>query len=405
MEIDANLQMDRNVKGHIHTILSPKWLHEGRIRPPDWGFEIVSVTPETSDAISTAAASLTGAEVQGHDQLIRRLADFLLAGGSQMAPNELALAETALVDLLPFADAEFKRRLAERITPLESAPSALLAALLAEPFEICEPILAEGLCLTNCDLVRVADEADEEHRLCIAGRLELSRVVCDALVTRGEPAVLASLLTNKGATLSTHALEALVRRSSAKPEFIRLLLQRGELTPWLAHLMFFWADGEERALILKRFPVDRRSVSEALADAVEIGDLLQLGDPALHETYRLLRRAERISEGAQLRLMAGVAEEAAQGALATSAGISSTTAAWIIGDPGGEPLAVAGKAMGLSREAFQQVALALSTARPGGAFSENEMERTIGLFDSVTMDRADSILHFWDRIVASETFA
>ncbi len=369
------------------------------------GILTVSATPKPSDALGAAAASLLGAEAQGHDQLIRRLADFLLAGGSQMAPNELALAETALIDLLPFADVEFKRRLAERVSPLESAPNALLSALLAEPFEVCEPILAEGHCLTNCDLVRVAEEADERHRLCIAARLELSRVVCDALVTRGEPEVLACLMANKGAMLSTHALEAMVRRSSAKPEFIRPLLQRHELTPWLAHLMFFWADGEERTLILKRFPVDRRGISEALADSVDIADLLQSSDPALHETYRLLRRAQRISEGAQLRLISGVAEEAAQGALATSAGISSTTAAWIIGDPGGEPLAIAGKAMGLSRDAFQQVAMALSTARPGGALSENEMERTIALFDSVTMDRADSILHFWDRIVASETFA
>ncbi|WOF73311.1 DUF2336 domain-containing protein [Parvibaculaceae bacterium PLY_AMNH_Bact1] len=365
----------------------------------------MSATPKPSDALGAAAASLMGAEAQGHDQLIRRLADFLLAGGSQMAPNELALAETALIDLLPFADVEFKRRLAERVSPLESAPNALLSALLAEPFEVCEPILAEGLCLTNCDLVRVAEEADIEHRLCIARRLELSRVVCDALVTRGEPEVLSCLIANKGAMLSIRTLEAMVRRSSAKPELIRPLLQRYELTPMLAHLMFFWSDGEERALILKRFPVDRRSIVEALADAVDIADLLQSSDPALHETYRLLRRAERISEGAQLRLIAGVAEEAAQGALATSAGISSTTAAWIIGDPGGEPLAIAGKAMGLSREAFQQVAMALSTARPGGALSENEMERTIALFDSVTMDRADSILHFWDRIIASETFA
>jgi len=365
----------------------------------------VSATPETSDVFEAAAASPMGAEPQGHDQLIRRLADFLLAGGSQLAPNELALAETALVDLLPFTGAEFKRRLAERISPLETAPSALLSALLAEPFKVCEPILAEGLCLTNCDLVRVAEETEERHRLCIADRLELSRVVCDALVTRGEPEVLSRLIANKGAMLSTRALEIMVRRSSAKPEFIRPLLQRHELTPWLAHLMFFWADGEERALILRRFPVDRRGVSEALADAVDVADLLQSSDPALHETYRLLRRAERISEGALLRLMSGVADESAQGALATSAGISSTTAAWILGDPGGEPLAVAGKAMGLSRDGFQQVALALSAARPGGALSENEMERTIALFDSVTMDRADSILHFWDRIVASETFA
>ncbi len=365
----------------------------------------MSAAPEENDDIAVTAAALIGSSGQGHDLLTRRLADLVLTGTGQMTPNELALAETALIDLLPFTDLNLKRRLAARIAPLEAAPSALLDALLAEPFEICEPILSEGVCVTNCDLVRVAEEGEEQHRLCIASRLELSRVVCDALAARGEAQVLERLVANTGASLSVHTLEAIVRRSSAKPEFIKPLLQRRELTPWLAHLMFFWADGEERALILKRFAVDRRGISEALADAVDVAELLHDGDPALHETYRLLSPAERMSEGAQLRLIAGVAEETAQGALAMSAGISPTTAAWIIGDPGGEPLAVAGKAMGLSREAFQQVATALSSARPGGALSENEMERTIALFDSVTMDRADSILHFWDRIVASETSA
>jgi uncharacterized protein (DUF2336 family) len=350
-----------------------------------------------------AADFLGSSDRQGHDLLARRLADLLLTGSSQLAPNELALAETALVDLLPFMDATLKRRIAERLSPLEVAPNALLNGLLAEAFEICEPLLSDGLCLTNCDLVRIADAGEEEHRLCLSGRLELSRVVCDALSSRGEAAVLARLIANAGANLSPQALEQMVRRSSAKPELIKPLLQRRELTPWLAHLMFFWSDGEERSIILKRFPIDRRGIAEALSDAIDLGTLLQQGTPALHETYRLLRPAERMSESAQQRLMDGVADASAQGALAMSAGISPTTAAWIISDLGGEPLAVAGKAMGLSRDAFQQVAMSLSAVRPGGSLSENEMERTIGLFDSVTMDRADSILHFWDRIIASET--
>ncbi len=369
------------------------------------GIYTVSINTQALEGELTAADILGSPDMQGHDLLARRLADLLLTGSSQLAPNELALAETALVDLLPFMDATLKRRIAERLSPLEIAPNALLEGLLGEAFEICEPILSEGLCLTNCDLVRIADVGGEEHRLCLASRLELSRVVCDALSSRGEATVLARLIANTGANLSPHALEQMVPRSSAKPELIKPLLQRRELTPWLAHLMFFWSDGEERSIILKRFPIDRRGIVEALSDGVDLSVLLQQGNTTLHETYRLLRPAERMSESAQQRLINGVADESAQGALAMSAGISPTTAAWIISDLGGEPLAVAGKAMGLSRDAFQQVAMSLSAVRPCGALSENEMERTIGLFDSVTMDRPDSILHFWDRIISSETIA
>lgn len=335
--------------------------------------------------------------------LARRLCDVLLTGMGQMAPNELALAETALIDLLPFLPDEMKKRFATRLAPLEIAPNALLSALLDEPFSVSSPLLLEGQCLTNCDLVRIAEHGELAHRLALAARPDLSRVVCEALSGKGELAVLQALLANSSAVFSHQTLEEIVRRSSADPELIAGLLRRHDLTPWLAHLLFWWADGEERNTILKRFPIDRRALVDALSDAIDFDNLLEMQSGALCATYRLLRPAERLSASELDVVMSSINAETAQYVLAEAAQISLTAAAWVIADEGGEPLAMLGKALGLSREDYRTLATLLSSARLSGAYSENEMERSVALFDSVTMDRADSILHFWDRVISSET--
>ncbi len=341
-----------------------------------------------------------------YELLARHLSDLLLTGMGSIAPHELALAETALVDLLPFLSEELKRRLAERLVPLEMAPDALLAALLAEPLSVSGPLVSDGLCLTSCDLVHFAETGGLEHRLCVAQRRDLSRVVCDALTVKGEIEVLRALVGNTTASLSDRAIEMIARRSSAEPDLIMMLLNRRELTPWFAHLMFWWADGEERSAILKRFPIDRRAVVEALDDLFDLESLMETESVALHSTYRLLRPARRLENEALQALIAGVdvrSTQSATSAMAAAADISPKTASWVISDEGGEPLAVLGKALGLSRSDFRDVASRLGAARLSGAYTENEMERAVALFDSVTMDRADSILHFWDRIVCAET--
>lgn len=342
----------------------------------------------------------------GLELLAGRLADLLLIGIGNIAPHELALAETALVDLLPFLGEDLKCRLAERLAPLQVAPDALLAAMLKEPLAVSGPLAREGACLTDCDLVHFADTGTLEHRLCVAQRRDLGRVVCDALSARGEIDVLRALITNNTTLLSDRTMELIVRRSSAQADLIVLLLRRRELTPWFAHLMFWWADGEERSAILKRFPIDRRAVVEALADLFDLETLVETEAVAAHTTYRLLRPARRLKDEALQALIAGVdsrSTQSAVSAVAAAADISPKTASWIISDEGGEPLALLGKALGLSRDDFRDVAARLGAARLSGAHTENEMERAVALFDSVTMDKADSILHFWDRIVCAET--
>jgi uncharacterized protein (DUF2336 family) len=355
------------------------------------------------DSCELSSDQSVAEEEASYCQLARRLCDLLLTGSGQIAPNELALAETALVDLLPFLPNELKNHFAARIAPLESAPEALLAALIDEPYSVSAPLLSEAQCLTACDLVRVAERGELAHRLTLATRRNLSRVVCEALSSKGEISVLQALLANESAKLSHRTLEEIARRSSADPELIMSLLHRQDLTPWLAHLMFWWADGEERSVILRRFAIDRRAIVDALSDAFDLDGLLETQSGALRGTYRLLRPARRLLDTDLETVLTNISADTAQFVLAEAAQISPTAAAWIIADEGGEPLAVLGKALGVSRNDFLSLATQLSAARLSGAYSENEMERSVALFDSITMDRADSILHYWDRIISDET--
>lgn len=348
---------------------------------------------------------LPAAESSDGAQLASRLADIVLTGGSTIPPNELALAQVALCDLVSLADATTRRRIATRFARVELAPQHVIATLLDDELSVCEPILRDGLCLSNCDLVRIAQQKTEAHRMLIAEREGLGRTVCEALVEKAETSVLERLVNNPTAEFSDRTLECLVRRSTVVPELIMPLLKREQMTPWYAHMMFWWADSLERELIMKRFGIDRRTVSQVLGENFDLNAIAARSSGQLREAARLLRPAHRLSNTDLERLLASLedAREAAlMSMLAEFAEVSEATISWIMSDSLGEPMAVLGKAIGLSRSHFQEMAAGIGRIRQAGGHSENERERAAAIFDTITMDRADAILHLWDRIIQSE---
>ncbi|MEG3807012.1 hypothetical protein DBT53_004440, partial [Aerococcus mictus] len=74
----------------------------------------------------------------------------------------------------------------------------------------------------------------------------------------------------------------------------------------------------------------------------------------------------------------------------------------IIGDFGGEPLAVFGKAAGLTRKEFGDLIVAAAEIRSAGLPARADLERITSVFDAISTDRADHVLHCWDWTISSE---
>jgi uncharacterized protein (DUF2336 family) len=177
--------------------------------------------------------------------------------------------------------------------------------LALDEIEIARPLLASSPILQDDDLLRVMVEASLEHQIAIARRPQISGRVADAVIDRGEPAVLTALATNRTADLSLDGVRRLVEHSRRIAALRAPLTRHPRLTEALAEQMYHWVGTALRQSITARFNVDDKALGAAVYDAVE-GVLRQTNaeeiarnDPARDEMER--RLIDKLQSAGQLR--------------------------------------------------------------------------------------------------------
>jgi uncharacterized protein (DUF2336 family) len=344
--------------------------------------------------------------------LFKRLADVVCLPASRVNAFERAMTADLLVEMLRAARPEERARVAVRLSGLAEIPNALLRLLLRDQPEVARPILTDSAALTDSDLIGCIRHAGSDHRLMIAQRRHVSEVVCDALVEAGEPAVVEAMLRNEGARLSQGAVEAIAAATRIYPALIAPLLRRPELRPSQAYVMFWWAEPESRRIILQRFAVGREVLQDAVSDVFAMAAEDRWQDPLARKALQFIERRQRNRaaidkspfeslEDAVAAAQQGLTRELAS-EIAYLSGLKPMTGAKILTDPCGEPLAVLCKATGLPKGAVR--ALWRSMRRPE-ADSEGQMvpalERTLLIYDMMAVDRAQTVLRYWNWALSS----
>lgn len=167
------------------------------------------------------------------------------------------------------AEREVRKALSEKLAHADWAPAALVNVLALDEIEIARPVLASSPILQDDDLLRVMVEASLEHQIAIARRPQISGRVADAVIDRGEPAVLTALATNRTAHLSVDGVRRLVEHSRRIAALRAPLTRHPRLTEALAEQMYHWVGTALRQSITARFNVDEKALGAAVYDAVE----------------------------------------------------------------------------------------------------------------------------------------
>ena len=344
--------------------------------------------------------------------LMKRLADVVCLPSSRVNAFERALTADLLVELLREAQPADRKRAARRLSNLTEIPTRLLRLLLRDEIEVAEALLHDETILSDADLIDCIAKATTDHRLLIARRRQVGEMVCEALIGTGETVVIERLLRNAGAKLSAQAVDALVSASQTSPEYIPGLLRRAELRPAHAYVIFWWSMPEARRVILSRFAVSREILQDAAADVFPMAALEGWQDPLVRKALQFVERRQR-NRAAIARSPYNSLEEAvgeAQNGLSRElvremsflAGLKPTTGAKIFTDPYGEPLAILCKATGLPRSAV--VALWRAMRRPetdsAGTITP-ALERTLLIYDMMAVDRAQTVLRYWNWALTS----
>lgn len=338
--------------------------------------------------------------------LLKRLADVVSLPGSRINAFERSMTADLLVDMLGEAGLEERRKVARRLAGLSEIPATLVRLLLRDEVEVAEELLANAAALSDADLLDCARLTRLEHRRLIALRREVSEVVCDGLIEFGEVLVLHALLRNEGARLSHAGVEALVAMSRGDAHLTRELLRRPELRPAHAYVLFWWADADARRLVLQRFGVSRDILRDATSDIFALAEEEAQTDELSVRTLAFIDPRQRRRTGTDGRRFSSLeaAVDAARDGLtpeiaeeiAYLSGLKASTAAKVFADPGGEPLAMFCKAVGLSKKALR--ALWAGLGREEG---ELALERGLIAYDVAAVDRAQTMLRYWDWSLTS----
>jgi len=202
------------------------------------------------------------------------------------------------------AERDVRRVLSERLAGADWAPRALVNVLALDEIEIARPILACSPVLKDEDLLAVLVQATIEHQIEVARRPRLAGRVADAIVDKGEPAVLTALASNRTAEISEDGVRRLVEHSRRVAALRGPLTRHPRLTEALAQQMYQWVGVALRQAIGARFTLDEAALAQAVDDAV---DHVQGGrepeiaadTPDREEMER--RLVDKLSAGGQLR--------------------------------------------------------------------------------------------------------
>ena len=351
--------------------------------------------------------------VRARHALLKRLADVVSLPASRINAFERAVTGDLLVEMLRLAEPRERKRVAERLAPLSELPNSLARMLLRDDPAIASLLIEQCASLTDADLVACARDASPEHRFLIANRRSVSEVISETLVGFEEAAVIEALLRNTTARLSQSAVESIVSLSRQHPGLCAHLLRRAELRPSGAYVMFWWCGADDRKTILQRFAVSREVMQEVVEDVFAMAAEEGWADPVSRKALQFIERRQRnraaiakspydsLEQAVAVAGQNGLTREVAS-EIAYLAGIKPLTGAKILGDVGGEPLAILCKATGMSR--IDLLNLWRSMRRPeataDGAIDPS-WERVCITFEMLAVDRAQTVLRYWNWSLSS----
>lgn len=365
------------------------------------------------------ASALSGEEtaetpsLKARHALLKRLADVVSLPASRINAFERAVTGDLLVEMLRLASVEERRRVAARLAPLAELPNSVARLLLRDEPVIAEPLIEQCASLSDADLIGCARDAGPEHRLLMARRRGLTEIVTETLLSFGEMEVIDAVLRNPTSRLSQIGLEAVVALTRQHPALCALLLKRPELRPAGAYVMFWWCGAEDRRTILQRFAVSREVMQEVAEDVFAMAAEDNWSDPVARKALQFIERRQRnraaIAKSPFDDLEQAVAVAARDGLspqtateIAYLAGIKPLTGAKILGDRGGEPLAILCKATGLSRTDLHH--LWRSMRRPerlADGAPHPDWERVQITYEMLAVDRAQTVLRYWNWSLSS----
>ena len=354
---------------------------------------------------------------QGRSHLFEVMGDLFQEQSAVLSAQERAIMVDILEKLVREVSRDIRLKLSQRLADLPGTPRELAVLLANDEIDIASPILMRCRALQDSDLIEIVHHRSRQHILAVAMRRDLSMSVSDVLVETGHNDVIMALLSNQDARISESTLAYIVDQSKQIDEFQEPLVHRKDLPRELAVKMCYWVSAAIRHFILDKFKIDANelddSIEPILKDQVAVATAEARGPDALtpaEEAAKQLKAADKLTARLMIQTLRRGEVPMFEAMFAQLCELRLPLIQRLLYETGGNGLAIATRAMRLSREEFATIYLLTRRSRPGqgaqmaaqgplrgGAGGAVDLGRALGFYDKVATDTAIKVLERWRR--------
>jgi uncharacterized protein (DUF2336 family) len=330
-------------------------------------------------------------------ELLRDMSELFLDSEDIRADdNARGVADDILTTLAREMEAGVKAELAEQFADHPDAPAELVNDLAKDVIEVARPLLERSQVVRQETLAETVRLHGASHARVVAGRDDVGEVVSEAIAETHDDEALVRLAHNENAQLSRMAMEHLVDHAENCEELHAPIVERNDVAPDLLNEMFFLVKKTLRDRILEKTSDIPPEQIEAAFAAAQARLARKSGAPPrdLEEAVKFVN-AKKLRKKLNTDLLSELLLAGEQTkflvAFADMTGLSYNAARRTLSSPSIDPLLVACRCVGFSRDDFVRIAMLRSTSQERG-----EADATVlgDIYDAVPIATAERVMRF-----------
>jgi uncharacterized protein (DUF2336 family) len=361
------------------------------VRPKNSG-EILGLSAENQRHIGTLAALASASSNAGRSDIYQAVAQLYRVQGAVLTERERDLMRGILQRLARDVEMAIRIALAERLADDPEAPLDLILLLVDDSIEVARPLILRSQRFSDTDLLTLLTSFDEGRQVLCAQRPNIGEPVTERLAQSSAPPVLAALVSNATARISTASFELLVEKSRSLSALQEPLARRPDLPSTLAEKMCAWVSESLGTYLVESGRIPAKVLAARLSDA-QRALLSPPQDAAAESGQRLVDKLAlggQLKSGFLLRVLQQGQIELFDRAFARLLGIE-------LGDfrdqfylKGPKPVAFACRAAGIDRAVFSTVYNLSRRARSiSASLTPDELSKVEAIFG--TFSRTDAL--------------
>lgn len=318
---------------------------------------------------------------------------------AHLSQSEKTLATDILIELIKQAETDIRRNLSERLAPRDDLHPTLLHYLAYDKIDVAEPILLESPLLSDTDLLYIIQSTTADHWRAISMRPEIGGDVINSLIGKKDDGIALNLLSNETISLGDIHLRKIKPLASESADIAEIFLSYKTLPREMAVDIYWHVSTALRKKIANNYGVQGAEVNQALEDCIQDFSDTMLQPNAVRpsslmkEVAEMYRDEDRITD----QFLVGALRRR-QGrfflALFSKRTNLSIDIIWnMMRQIGGQGLAVACRAMNISKENFVSIFLLSRTiVKSNQPVDANELRMAMRYYDGLTYKMANEIL-------------